>query len=198
MGHSHLEIHFNTNGTIPVSKFEKCLPHFRKVSLNVSIDAYGKRDEYIRWNTKWKKKEKNIHDYLLLQKDWGIDKFRIGLNPAIQSLNIGYLVELYDYARELDELFKLNGQILNMSADNIVYSPRKHNALHLPTKIKKHYIKKLGDADSRYNLHTAAGVLHSSEGDHKRFLRLLNNLKTMDQERNTNFLDLWPEFEEYC
>ena len=185
MGHSHLEIHFNTNGTIPVSKFEKYLPHFRKVSLNVSIDAHGKRDEYIRWNTKWVKKEKNIHDYLLLQKDYGKGKFFVGLNPTIQSLNIGYLDELYDYGQQLG---------IKINPGNIVWSPVKHNAQHLPIKIKKHYIEKL----KQYDFPTVEGVLQSVEGDHKIFLSLLNDMKIMDQKRQIKFLDLWPEFEEYC
>jgi uncharacterized radical SAM superfamily Fe-S cluster-containing enzyme len=55
--HTHLKILFNTNGTALVSKFEKLLFHFKQVFLNVSIDAFGERDEHIRQGTKWKIKD---------------------------------------------------------------------------------------------------------------------------------------------
>ena len=61
-------------------------------------------------------------------------------------------------------------------------------------KIKKHYIEKL----KQYDFPTVEGVLQSVEGDHKIFLSLLNDMKIMDQKRQIKFLDLWPEFEEYC
>ena len=114
-----------------------------------------------------------------------MEKFSIGLNPTIQSLNIGYLDELYDYSQQLG--FKMN-------PENIVWSPVKHNAQHLPIKIKKHYIEKL----KQYDFPTVEGVLQSVEGDHQMFKVLLDKLKNMDKSRGTNFLNLWPEFEEYC
>jgi uncharacterized radical SAM superfamily Fe-S cluster-containing enzyme len=185
MGHSHLEIHFNTNGTAPVSKFEKYLPYFRQVSLNVSIDAYGERDEYIRENTKWGSKEKHLLDYILLMHDVGRGKFRVGINPTIQSLNVGYLGELHDYGQQLN---------IEVCPENIVKSPPRYNPLNLPTKIKKYYIEKL----KQYKFSTVNGVLESPEGDHQMFKALLDKLKNMDKSRGTNFLNLWPEFEEYC
>jgi len=178
--HTHLKILFNTNGTALVSKFEKLLFHFKQVFLNVSIDAFGERDEHIRQGTKWKIKDKNFRDYISLQKDWGKKKFRVEINPAIQTLNIGYFDELYDYGQQMNTI---------VFPQNIVNTPTKYSALNLPQKIKKQYMKKL----KPYQLTKVNGVLQSSKGNHNEFKKLLN-----EEIKKPNFLNLWPEFEEYC
>jgi hypothetical protein len=117
--------------------------------------------------------------------DVGRGKFRVGINPTIQSLNVGYLGELHDYGQQLN---------IEVCPENIVKSPPRYNPLNLPTKIKKYYIEKL----KQYKFSTVNGVLESPEGDHQMFKALLDKLKNMDKSRGTNFLNLWPEFEEYC
>ena len=178
--HTHLKILFNTNGTAPVSKFEKLLSHFKQIFLNVSIDAFGERDEHIRQGTKWKIKDRNFRDYISLQKDWGRKRFRVEINPAIQTLNIGYFDELYDYGQQMNTI---------VFPQNIVNTPTKYSALNLPQKIKKQYMKKL----KPYKLTKVNRVLQSSKGNHNEFKKLLN-----EEIKKPNFLNLWPEFEEYC
>jgi hypothetical protein len=115
-----------------------------------------------------------------LQKDWGKKKFRVEINPAIQTLNIGYFDELYDYGQQMNTI---------VFPQNIVNTPTKYSALNLPQKIKKQYMKKL----KPYQLTKVNGVLQSSKGNHNEFKKLLN-----EEIKKPNFLNLWPEFEEYC
>ena len=191
-GHTHLEIHFNTNGTCPAEKFESIINKFRRVTINVSIDAIAQRDEYIRWNTVWDVVERNMYDYAALTVKYGADKFNTYVNPSPQALNVGYMDEVLEFVWE-------NTHHKKCIPDNIVITPEYLNAKHLPQSIKKMYINKLQQAKPHLQdgLKPIYGVLNSPEGNPLIFYTMLAKLQRYDEIRGTDWRTLWPEFIEF-
>ena len=68
--------------------------NFRKIDLNISLDAYGEKNDYIRYPIKWTKVESNLRKFL----DWASeDKISIGLSLTPSAFNCIHLDEVYQY-----------------------------------------------------------------------------------------------------
>jgi len=67
---------------------------FRNIDLNISIDAYGAKNDYIRYPIKWQKVESNLRKFL----DWASkDKISIGLSLTPSAFNCIHLDEVYEF-----------------------------------------------------------------------------------------------------
>lgn len=67
---------------------------FRNIDLNISIDAYGSKNDYIRYPIKWSKVEANLRKFL----DWASkDRISIGLSLTPSVFNCNHLDEVYDF-----------------------------------------------------------------------------------------------------
>lgn len=67
---------------------------FRNIDLNISIDAYGSKNDYIRYPIKWSKVESNLRKFL----DWtSKDRISIGLSLTPSVFNCNHLDEVYDF-----------------------------------------------------------------------------------------------------
>ncbi len=67
---------------------------FRNIDLNISIDAYGSKNDYIRYPIKWSKVEANLRKFL----DWtSKDRISIGLSLTPSVFNCNHLDEVYDF-----------------------------------------------------------------------------------------------------
>lgn len=86
-------IRFNTNGTIYNTKLEKLLKKFDIVNMAVSIDAIGKRAEYIRYGSNWSTIETNFNKY----KDFCSV---VSITPTVSVLNSLYMDEVHDWAKQ--------------------------------------------------------------------------------------------------
>lgn len=66
--------------------------NFRKISLNVSIDAYGEKNDYIRYPIKWSKIENNLHRFLELTSK---DRVSLTLSLTPSVFNCIHLDEMF-------------------------------------------------------------------------------------------------------
>jgi MoaA/NifB/PqqE/SkfB family radical SAM enzyme len=89
---SNVMIRFNTNGTIYNPKLEKLLKRFDIVNMAVSIDAIGKRAEYIRYGSNWSTIEENFNKY----KEY----CRVSITPTVSVLNKPYINEIHEWAEQ--------------------------------------------------------------------------------------------------
>lgn len=92
-----VEIHFTTNGTINLEDKLSTLKHFKEVSFNISLDAIGKRYEYIRQNAKWNEVETNI---LALHAATISTNMKVMVNSLHQILNKDHVNEVVDWCAE--------------------------------------------------------------------------------------------------
>ena len=179
----HLELRFVTNGMTENFELFALFKYFRKVVIMFSIDGVGKVDEYIRTGTVWEEKVQNM-------KNIGqITKVKLSFSTTIQLLNIGYLNEIYDFVKET---FGMQAKLNN----NLSF-PIWARAVNLPKEVAEKYIVKYKNK----NFFNKAHHLHTLQNDKKRnnvdFLEAMNRYKYLDSIRNTNLLNVYPEFEKW-
>lgn len=118
---------YNTNiSTLPKAVLD-LWPKFKEVRLLVSIDAYGKLNEYIRQPSKWGETEKNLKYLDIYHKELNISQ--IMLNTTVQLYNILKLKELCFFLQD----FKNTVKVPNFIA---IYDPEYFQVNHLPEELK--------------------------------------------------------------
>ena len=97
------------------------LKQFENVVVIVSLDAVGKKHEYIRPGADWNIIVKNIEK---LQKN----KLNVIIQPVISAINILCLPELIAWC---------NDKKLHMTQMSLVHEPEQLHPKNLPNKLKK-------------------------------------------------------------
>ena len=113
-------LRYNSNGLELPDKLFKLWEHFKEVRFNFSIDAYGQRNDYIRYPSKWADIEKNLRKLDENTKDNTV----INIACAIQLLNVGYIDELAEW--KMDQGFsKINPSMFGggIIGTHLVYLP---------------------------------------------------------------------------
>jgi len=182
----NLELFVITNGTVLPQKVLDNAYKFRNVVLNFSIDGVGKRAEYIRNGTVWDVVDKNITRAIASDA-------LVAFTIAIQALNIGYLDEIYNYISSLGVDPSLAGW------NNLVTHPKIYNALNLPNKIKQGYTEKYLNFNygNLPGLDNTMEIINKPQSSASEFEGFIKFTKQLDGIRNTNLLDVFPEFKEY-
>jgi sulfatase maturation enzyme AslB (radical SAM superfamily) len=116
-------LRFNTNATIMNPKVLQLLKKFKKVIMSFSIDGIGKRNEYIRYGSKWNAIEKNVMTYAEFCK--------VDINPCISVLNAAYYDEIIDWSTNLG--FKIY--------ENMLLQPDWLHVKNAPDQLKERFTK---------------------------------------------------------
>jgi MoaA/NifB/PqqE/SkfB family radical SAM enzyme len=88
----HIEIHYNTNGTIFPEQAE-LWSNFKHVEIAFSIDNVGARFEYERYGAKWEEVQENIVKFTEMRSN----KISTQLCTTMNIQNVYYLPELCDW-----------------------------------------------------------------------------------------------------
>jgi sulfatase maturation enzyme AslB (radical SAM superfamily) len=120
---------FVTNGTTFDLEIIEKLKLFKRVGIEVSIEAVDEHNAYQRQGTDTTQVLANIQKY---KEHCNGSSVTVSLRPAPSLLSIGYYVGLLEYALENQFIVK----------SNLCYSPRFLNAEVLPTEVKKLYAVK--------------------------------------------------------
>lgn len=142
-----ITLRFNTNATIINPKINKLLKQYNKVIMSLSIDGIGKRNEYIRYGSKWNDIEKNISIFS--------EFCEVNITPCISVLNGAYYDEIIDWSNQ--QGFKVyENMLLNPSWLHVKNAPRSLKEKFINIEAWKneesdllqeqafvHYIKKL-------------------------------------------------------
>jgi hypothetical protein len=207
-GRTDVCISFVTNGTMFRSELLKKLKNFRRVGIEVSIEAISKHNSYIRQGTDTELVLHNINRYIEITNNTTVT---VALRPVPSFLSVGYLPELLQYA--LDRQFIVKS--------NFCYTPNFLNIKYLPISAKKSYLDKftkwlesqsivgnLGDSNAsdpnNYRLvvkniaETCISMLSSPDPhniieNHK---MLIDHCKRWDKVYNYNARELYPELRE--
>ena len=179
----HLELRFVTNGMTENFELFTLFKYFRKVTIMFSLDGIGKVDEYIRTGTVWEEKVQNM-------KNIGqIPKVKLSFSTTIQLLNIGYLHEIHDFVKET---FGMQAKLNN----NLSF-PVWARAVNVPEEVAENYITKYVDKKFYNKAHHMHTLKNSKERNHTRFLDAMNRYKYLDTIRDTNLIEVFPEFEKW-
>jgi organic radical activating enzyme len=104
---SEIILRYNTNGILVDEELIELWKYFKLVKVGVSIDAVGKRNNYIRFPTDWSKVEKNLH-----MLDNTPDNIQPSIATAIQIFNIKHLPD-FIYWKVTQQFKKVNTQVSN-------------------------------------------------------------------------------------
>ena len=85
----HCVLRYNSNGLEISERLLYLWNQFKQVKFNFSVDAYGDKNDYIRYPSKWKDIETNLR----LLDNTG-DNVVVNLACAVQALNVLYIDEL--------------------------------------------------------------------------------------------------------
>ena len=90
----NIYIKYNTNATVTRDDFFDKIKHFKFIKFDVSIDGYGRRDEYIRFPSKWDVIERNIRYFKEKLPEENTEMTAV---TVCQNLSITGMKELEDW-----------------------------------------------------------------------------------------------------
>jgi MoaA/NifB/PqqE/SkfB family radical SAM enzyme len=88
----HVEIHYNTNGTLFPDRGPEIWKHFKTVEIAFSIDDIGPRFEYQRSNASWGTVKENINRFRFMRET--MPNLQLQCCTTVNVFNVRYLDEV--------------------------------------------------------------------------------------------------------
>lgn len=176
----NLHIEMSTNCTVTplpnvLEVFKKC----KHLKLNLSIDGYGKLNEFIRSGSVWEKIVENMHYFENLRQDRD-NQTIIVVHSAISVYNINLIEELRSFVQKLFPNF--------LYATQVVQYPIFQSIKNLPTDYKEKIKHTINDQ----------GLLnYMFSGDNDFFNHFINFHNKLNKIRDESFKDINPTLQEY-
>lgn len=133
--HDKLTLIINTNMTNTNPKFYALLKQFKKVIIQMSIDAVGDLAYYTRYPTDFNVVDKTIKDLLALG-----DNIILRAGPVIQTLNLNKLVDLFEYCENYNRQYK---RMVIDIRPGFVFLPAYNDITFLPKQYKVECFRKI-------------------------------------------------------
>ena len=193
----NMDLRITTNGTL-TPKFDgkdifDYIPEFKECQINISIEGWGERNQYLRYPSKWDVIYKNAERYASLPNT------KVLFVSTINSINVGYLWEI---AKGMDHLLdEFPNSYYPFSTGSLVWgSMEKYVITNVPPDIREHYVQlyfenwnKRYDQDFKKILDYLETLPYDEELMHK----MMKDVKSRDINRGTCLLDLAPEWKPY-
>ncbi len=176
---THLYLKYVTNGTLINRNFIEILESFKKVTLGISLDAIGKRVEWLRYPTQWSKLKTNLADL----NSSGLDD--LYFNWTAYNTNIFCLPETYKYCLK-------NFPNISFRLSNFVSQPAHMSIQNLPLFFKEKTARKLEKLKIS-NLAVYLKFMNQKDlwKDYK--FTFYNYLEDLDKARGLNWRAVLPE-----
>jgi len=214
-GHNnHIELRYTTNGTFLDDELLELWSHFNHVHVTVSIDALDERLHYIRYPI-----DPQVLYNNLQKLDNTDSNITVNLAVAIQVLNILHIPDLIKW--KVNQRYKKINMGINPNSGyqegggllipNLVWTPTWFNIQILPKELKQQVVQQFTDLkDWLLTNHTDSNEFwHANPYGWQRWQGLLNWLVSedhssrlpafreyitvMDQQRQTNCAEIFPE-----
>ena len=190
----NITLSVNTNFFRVKDEFFDFLGHFKKAVITLSIDAIGRRAEYIRHPSRWEAVEKNILKLLSSKTN-----IIVSINCVVSIMNLFYLDDLFDYIISLRKRYCKEIDVLL----DPLYDPEHLKICILPLhmkhlaaqKIKKIFEKDLSQYD-RTCLESILKFLFSEPENPKKLSVFKEYTLELDHLRNENFSETFGELRE--
>ena len=199
-----VELVFNINCTYIPQKLLNTFDCFQRVCLNLSLDALGTANDYIRDLSSWNQIEDNVKKLLQAAKGKNVDFM---LTPVVQVYNILGLCKLFHWIDHLEKEFsrKISIDLLILDDD-----PSCLDIRILPESVRKVSLKRMRDylRNSERNKwdelfkNSAESVIYILENViHSKRDYLLHQFKQytsfLDKHRKNNFEKSLPELSRF-
>jgi len=197
----NIDLQIITNLTNLNKEFTILLNNFKSVRLSVSLDAFGKANDYIRWPSKFHVIEKNIKKALDVDT---VNKLEILNSLNIMSMyNYG---DFLDWAKGIEDLSVENGKKFVLSPMK-VFSPTMYSPFIAPLSLKEKYINSVKKFYNTNNFHKDSKTkiemmllcrkLERSQPNQAHLNDLVDMITELDKERSTNIVDFIPDFHDH-
>ena len=193
----NMDLRITTNGTL-TPKFDgkdifDYIPEFKECQINISIEGWGERNQYLRYPSKWDVIYKNAERYASLPNT------KVLFVSTINALNIGYLWEITHGLHELMD--KYPDKFYQLSTGSLVWgSMEKYVITTIPREIREEYINSyFSNWKSEYNddFKKIVDYLENVPYDEELMHTMMKDVKSRDIYRGTCLLDLAPEWKPY-
>jgi len=186
---------FTNSSYFPTPKIVNLLSKFKKVEVNLSIDGYGQKNNYIRYPSEWVKVKKAAVSWLKLSLV--NQNITVHLNITISIYNVVYLDEIFEWWLSEIKNIKFSKPGIRFS---FVFNPRYLSIVILPGNLKLIISNKIINLESKYSHNY--NIIRNLEKI-KQFLEYDNNksnlkeffkfTKDIDRLRNEKFEKTFPE-----
>lgn len=195
-------LRYNSNGLELPNKLFDLWNHFKEVKFNISIDAVGDKNNYIRYPSKWDTIVQNLHIL-----DNTPNNVVVNIACAVQLMNILYVPELVEW-KEKQKFKKINlpPYGAGLVGTHLVYLPSYLNVRVLTKEIKLEVEKRiklfcnknannLEFMTNPYGFQRWQGLIQymNSEDWTNKIPMLQDYISVMDQQRGTDFKSVFPE-----
>lgn len=194
-----IELTYTTNLTGITDELLDLWSNFKNIGLNVSIDGYGKTNEYIRYPFSWEKIDRNLDECLYQVRN---KKMGIGLGITASLFNSNHTHELFEYWYEkTKDIGTSCGVMINKVLEpdymTIDLLPIKYRMLGVDKLLITKDKIPLSDARFRpmHNaIDTMISYLHEPQVvDRKRIDKIRNFIKMSDKYRKRDIRSYLPE-----
>jgi hypothetical protein len=193
----NMDLRITTNGTL-TPKFDgkdifDYIPEFKSCLINISIEGWENRNEYIRYPSKWDIIYHNTKRFAAL------DNTKVLFVSTINSINVGYLWEI---AEGMEHLFDLYPDTFHQfSSGSLVWGKMELYVItNVPLDIREHYAQLYFENwNKRYNqdFKKILDYFDTLPYDEELMHKMMNDVKSRDVHRGTCLLDLAPEWKPY-
>jgi hypothetical protein len=195
-------LRYNSNGLELPEKLFDLWSHFKQVKFNFSVDAFGARNDYIRYPSKWEDVVANLK-----RLDDTPENITVNIACAVQLLNVITVAELVHWKESMNfKKINLPPYGAGLIGTHLVYLPSYLNVRVLPKHLKdkvKHNVeyfcsRRATDAEfiqNPYGLKRWQGLVQymmAEDWSHK-IPMLLDYLEVTDERRGTDFRKIFTE-----
>lgn len=193
----NIELHLLTNGTYMPKRIISVLEKFKSLVINVSIDAVGSLEEYLRTGTSWPEQKQVFETVLSLP-----NLKKCGINSVIQITGIFGLQDLIDFA--YDSKYTSNNKYRGISFLPIV--DPEFLSIGLMTDAHKqkimrtveHNIDNVKFDKFESQIKPVVSEVHRVFDNRSELLQQgQQHINRLDKIRNTSIVELQPELAEY-
>lgn len=202
----NLELAINTNLNAEsktlekfISKIYDLLKHkkIKRVDISCSLDCWGEQAEFVRYGLNLAQWQQNFEE--LIKHKW----LYINVHQVLTSLTIPTALELQDKLTEYKKVNKSIVQAYHMvDGDNLeIYHPgifgNNFFNKQMEILVDRYPIAQEWDNVAKSRLIGFAKLLQSSTIEPVRLQKLKNTLNEIDRRRNTNWISLFPDINNF-
>jgi sulfatase maturation enzyme AslB (radical SAM superfamily) len=183
-----IELNYATNGSFWPEEVE-IFKHFRRVSVQFSIDGIGNQFEFMRYLSDWKVVTENMTRAEEF-RDSNPNVF-LGWCITLSALNVYQLPEIL---LEHHKNYSSFGVYLNL-----VHFPNHFNISIMPENVKVQVLEKINSFPSHYQSYWhkipgITGFIEGGEYNETDWIALIDSIRSSDVYRNQDYAEIFPEF----
>ena len=189
-----------SNGTNVNNKFYKLLDRFKSVKLEISIDAYGSANDYIRWPSKFHQIEKNLIKLADVLPD---NTEKVEIQNALNILSLFNYNDFLKWMKHMEKIYSSKRKKIALNQGEVMY-PRQFSPFIAPKSLKDKFIADVYEFKKTHNFEFTPNFnleitmlikkMKNTPTDNKSIVLLSKEIESLDTRRQVNITDYIANF----